>query len=932
MERNRASELYELFARALVLSSEARAQFLAELEDTDPDCARELGALLEADEVEHSVLEREVPEKVLVAAIASMQASEDMPTRIGPYSVVRRLGNGGMGDVYLARQETPVRRDVALKVIRTGLASPDLLARFEQERQVLARLEHAHVARIFGAGADERGRPYFVMELVDGEPLIAHCQKRGLDLRSRLGVFLELCEAVEHAHRNGVLHRDLKPSNVLVTEGGCKVIDFGVAKLVGPRGDASLATASGQFLGTPAYMSPEQAGAEVDIDTRSDVYSLGVMLFELLVDERPYAAELERATSLSGLLRVVREREPARPSANRPRLPTDLDWIVLRALEKERERRYCSVSELAADVQRFLRHEPIDARPASVGYRLRKLARRRRVAVIAAGVTLLSLVGILAFTSASYIHATHARQRYQQSNDHLRRLSDRQLRLEAERAAELLWPIDPALREDLVRWQKTYAEPLLGRRPIHAARLSQLENQALPSSESERARDRAEHPSAEELHGLQRTMEHFSRPEVQAVTPGWVHYLETSSPRVSELENEVARRRTWRFSSVRDQWEHDELVELVSELALFFDPDPHVGVAASVAQRLAEVERMSEAERAAKDEGAWKAGRSAVEASGRYGTFVLETERGLVPLGSDPRSGLLEFWHVASGERPRLHPDPDAASRWQLEDATGIVLVLIPGGTYRLGAQREDPARAHYDPLARREEAVSAVELWHFFLSKYELTLAQWERVMGRTPAASYGPRWPACDVTWSESVEFLRRLGLVLPSEAQWEAAARGGTASPWWCGDTPRSLTGCANLADRTSFTSYGRLPWLFSVEHVDPWYKLAPVDEARANPFGLHHVAGNVIEWCADPYLTQDWRTREGDGSRLPHAGMATHARSARGGGWQRPAESARSAHREPFGHDTRLTYLGLRPARPLDRDCARLGLAGPGEGAR
>lgn len=931
MEGNRASELYELFAQALVLSSEARAQFLAELEDTDPDRARELSALLEADEVEHGVLERELPAKVLVAAIASMRASEDMPSRIGPFFVVRRLGNGGMGDVYLARQETPVRRDVALKVIRTGLASPDLLARFEQERQVLARLEHAHVARIFGAGADERGRPYFVMELVDGEPLIAHCQKRGLDLRARLGLFLELCEAVEHAHRHGVLHRDLKPTNVLVTAGGCKVIDFGVAKLVGPRSDMNLTTASGQFLGTPAYMSPEQAGAEVDIDTRSDVYSLGVLLFELLVDERPYAAELERATSLSGLLRVVREREPARPSSHRPRLSRDLDWIVLRALEKERERRYRSVSELAADVQRFLRHEPIDARPASVGYRLRKLARRRRTAVIGAGATLLSLVGVLAFTSASYVRATQARQRYQESNDHLRRLSDRQLLLEAERAARSLWPIEAARCEDLVRWQRTYAEPLLERRPIHAARLAQLEAQALPSTEEERARDRAEHPRAEELHALKGLIEHFSRPEVQAVTPGWVSYLETYSPRARELENEVAGRRTWRFSSARDQWEHDELVELESELELFFAPDPHSGHAASVAHRLAEAERMDEAERAARVEGAWEAARSEIRASGRYGAFELEPEQGLVPLGPDPHSGLHEFWHVASGERPRVHPEPDSPSRWQLEDATGIVLVLVPGGTYRLGAQRDDPTRAHYDPLARPEEAVSAVELWPFYLSKYELTLAQWERVMGKWPAFSFGPRWPACDVTWNESVEFLRRLGLVLPSEAQWEVAARGGTESPWWCGDTTRSLAGCANIADRTSFSVYGRHPWLFSAEHVDPWYKLAPVDEARANPFGLHHVAGNVIEWCADPYLTQGWGIRAGDGLRLPPAGTAAPGRSARGGGWQRPAESARSAHREPFGSDTRLTYLGLRPARPLDRDRARL-VGGPGEGAR
>ncbi len=916
------ADLFALFERVCGLSPEEQARVLADLERSAPERARELRVLLAADAAEESNLERELPDRLVADALASAQAEERIPARIGPYTLRHRLGRGGMGDVYLAWQEAPIQRAVALKVIRLGLSSPEILERFEQECQALALLDHPHIARILDTGVDEHGRPYLAMELVLGEPLLVHCERHALDRDARLALFVELCQAVDHAHKSGVLHRDLKPSNVMVTDAGCKVIDFGVAKLVGPEHGASLATASGQFLGTPAYMSPEQAGANEDIDTRTDVYSLGVLLYELVVGTRPCADELARATSLSEMLRVVREQEAGRPSTLRPGVPRDLDWIAMKALEKDRERRYRSPAELAADVERFRRHEPIRARPASVGYRLRKLARRRRAAVIAAGMTLVALLGVLAFTSASYVQAKQAERRYRAANDNLRRLSDLQLLREARHAADELWPIDPERIGDLRHWLTRYAEPLAERRALHAARRAELQTDALPYTAADSERERSEHPRAEELHAAQAIVAHHSRSEIQQRSPSWESYVEKYSPVAALLELEVSKRRTWRLTSPRDQWEHDALAELEEELARFFDPDPYAGVVASVERRIAEAERVAAAVREAEEDGSWAEACSAIRASPRYGGLDLEPERSLVPLGFDPHSGLFEFWHVQTGERPRPSTDPSATSPWQLADSTGLVLVLIPGGTYRLGAQREKPAEPHYDPLARADELVHEVELWPFFLAKYELTLAQWKRATGRFPAVGYGDHWPACDVDWNECTELLWRHGLVLPSEAQWEAAARGGTSTPWWCGATTVTLAGCANVAERKTEEAYGRLAWIFSRELEDPWGKLAPVDAVPANPFGLHHAAGNVIEWCADPYVSAGWVARAGDGLRSPQPGESAFERSARGGGWQRPAESARSAERESFVSETRLPYLGVRPARPLDRHRARL----------
>ncbi len=363
------------------------------------------------------------------------------PERIGSYQVLELLGEGGFGVVYRARQEGPIRREVALKVIKPGMDTRSVIARFESERQTLALLHHPNVAQVFDAGATEEGRPYFVMELIEGEPITDACDARRLSIEERLVLFLDVCRAVEHAHQKGVIHRDLKPSNVLVhDEGGrpmVKVIDFGVAKAIDPgEGQAMHLTREAQRIGTPDYMSPEQADGARDVDTRTDIYALGVLLHELLTATTPLALASRESASTSAILKAIREEEPHRPSTRvglamadvatmrgtdprrlRGRLQGDLDWIVLRAIAKERERRYDSVGALAADIGRHLAHEPVAAARPGRRYTLGKFVRRHRIGVAAAAAVSVSVASGLTLTALALHRAVQAESGLRSARD-----------------------------------------------------------------------------------------------------------------------------------------------------------------------------------------------------------------------------------------------------------------------------------------------------------------------------------------------------------------------------------------------------------------------------------------------------------------------------------------------------------------------------------
>ncbi|HXJ59398.1 MAG TPA: serine/threonine-protein kinase, partial [Verrucomicrobiae bacterium] len=379
--------------------------------------------------------------------------SEHPGDRIGRYKLLQKIGEGGCGVVYMAEQQEPVRRRVALKIIKLGMDTRSVVARFEAERQALAMMDHPNIARVFDAGATgtsvaaERmpaatlsaGRPYFVMELVRGVKITTYCDEQQLSTRQRLDLFIQVCQAVQHAHQKGIIHRDLKPSNILVTEqDGApvpKIIDFGIAKATTDQRltDKTLFTAFEQFIGTPAYMSPEQAGlGGLDIDTRSDIYSLGVLLYELLTGKPPFDSERLARSALDELLRTIRETEPPRPSARLTTLTEqeltsvaqrrqteaaklsnlvrgDLDWIVMKALDKDRRRRYDTANGLARDLERYLGNEPVVARPPTATYRLKKLVRRNKVAFAAGAVILVTLVLGVVMSTWQTVLATRAR-------------------------------------------------------------------------------------------------------------------------------------------------------------------------------------------------------------------------------------------------------------------------------------------------------------------------------------------------------------------------------------------------------------------------------------------------------------------------------------------------------------------------------------------
>jgi serine/threonine protein kinase len=388
---------------------------------------------------------------------------EQTGTRIGRYKLLQKIGEGGCGAVYMAEQEEPVRRRVALKIIKLGMDTKNVIARFEAERQALAMMDHPNIARVLDAGATDTGRPYFVMELVRGVRITEFCDQSHQNTGQRLELFVQICHAIQHAHQKGIIHRDIKPSNILVTlHDGVpvpKVIDFGIAKATEVRlTDKTLFTAYEQIVGTPAYMSPEQAEMSgLDIDTRTDIYSLGVLLYELLTGTTPFDAKELMRSGLFEMRRTLRETEPHKPSTKLntfhgkqltataefrqvepPKLKSllrgDLDWIVMKSLEKDRRRRYETANGLAMDIQRHLNNEPVLARPPSRWYRMQKLVRRNKAAVLATAAVALTLMVGFGVSTWLFFREREARQEQIQLRQEaeLARANENRLRREAE--------------------------------------------------------------------------------------------------------------------------------------------------------------------------------------------------------------------------------------------------------------------------------------------------------------------------------------------------------------------------------------------------------------------------------------------------------------------------------------------------------------------
>ncbi len=432
MEKNQNwLRIKAIVAEALERAPQERETFVSEACAADPLVRAEVKSLLSAYESSLGLSDSELPAQLVDAAQISKL--------VGPYRLVSKLGEGGMGQVWLAEQTTPVKRRVALKLIKGGMFDSTALVRFQNERQSLALMDHPAIAKVFDAGATPDGQPYFVMEYVAGMPITDYCDQKRLKITDRLDLFIKVCDGVQHAHQKTIIHRDLKPANILVVDVDGKplprIIDFGLAKGAVPEFvGAAQFTVIGSFLGTPGYVSPEQADPAIqDVDTRTDVYSLGAVLYVLLTGSLPFDGEQWKRRPFHEVLRQLREEDPPRPSAKAGRqheltetvaevrgtepkhlvttLRGDLDWITMKALERDRQRRYATPAELAEDLRRYLRNEPVQARPASVLYRTRKYARRHRVSVAIASMLSAVLVSFVALQSIELRRITRERDR-----------------------------------------------------------------------------------------------------------------------------------------------------------------------------------------------------------------------------------------------------------------------------------------------------------------------------------------------------------------------------------------------------------------------------------------------------------------------------------------------------------------------------------------
>ncbi|MEZ5966464.1 MAG: bifunctional serine/threonine-protein kinase/formylglycine-generating enzyme family protein [Planctomycetota bacterium] len=850
-------------------------------------------ACLGTSDPEHEVLQRtaERPDlrPLALQIVRRAQASPrtldaGVPTCVGPFRIVRELGAGGMGAVYLAEQTEPIARIVALKLVKLGMDTDAVLRRFDFERQTLARMNHDNIARVFDAGRSERGQPYFVMEYVPGVPITKFADARGLGLAKRLHLLLSVCAGVQHAHQRGIVHRDLKPANILVVEsddGGVpKIIDFGLARAVEQTGDATELTMAGSVLGTPAYMSPEQAGAADSVDTRADVYALGVVLYELLTGELPFSNAELMSRGPDEMRRVIREVEPPRPSrklaqpgvdaagaaaARSMSLPAlngalqrELDWVVMLALRKEREERYASVGEFAADLRRYLNDEPVSATAPSTIYRARKLLRRYRVQAIAAASVLLALVGGLAASLWFLFEARFAKDR----------LDPLVLRALEQEAAHELWPVHPARVVRMQRWLER-AEGLRQRLGLQRAYLAELEARA----------------SGAATVGDPLLVEQLR--EQRQVVRAMVRLCDTA-PTETNIAGVSARLRA----------------------------------AGSVQARTVEAYAQQ-----------WQAARTAIARSERYRGLDLPPQLGLVPLGVDPHSELWEFYHPDSGAPDAPLPERDAGGHVPMTEASGLVFVLVPPGTFTMGADRaHDGDACEPDEAPRHEVALEA-----FFLSKFECTQAQWRRWAGTTPSL-YRPGskmpaglpqigWtnPVESVTWDEVVALTARYCLELPTEAQWEYACRGGTTTRYAFGDDPARVTSGSgspldmghydNIAD--AFGAKAASGWPASEAWTDGHVVHAPVGTFLPNPFGLHDMHGNLREMCRDPRLPYGNPVQPGDGLRLPTADASPDPgrRIGRGGCWQDDAMRARCADRQEVPVLIPSDLIGFRPARQV-----------------
>jgi formylglycine-generating enzyme required for sulfatase activity/serine/threonine protein kinase len=879
------------------------------------------------------------PLDLFAEVIARLSGRRESFTR---YRVQGEVARGGMGKILRVRDED-LHRDLAMKVIlqRSDAYSssgsigiePRMLTRFLEEAQVTGQLDHPGIVPVHEMGLDAEGCVYFTMRLVAGRDLekifaLVAEEKEGWTRTRAVGAILKVCEAVAYAHDKGVIHRDLKPANIMVGRfGEVYVMDWGLARVMGrPERrdvrlrakeaastavhsnlmsarmvgtDSALVTMDGDVVGTPAYMSPEQARGEIHaIGPLTDVYAVGAILYHLLAGHPPYVPP-GGTTDPIEIWRRVREGPPEPVRKRAPTAHPELAAICAKAMARSMEERYPTMFALAEDVQAYLEGRVVGAYEAGAWAEFRKWVQRNKALAwtilaaaffIVAGSATAAIVlsnknaELVAANDKSRVseqraienaelasaNATRAQQNAAIAEERaakILRLSDAKRLSELENAAARLWPALPANVAKYESWIAD-ARALAARLPEHESTLNELTRQAAASDAA------GERPSAVSI------------------------------------------------DRAEERWQHDNQLELVVHLRTFADPEK--GRIRDVEHRLEFARTIEERSVTGADaKKRWSEALASMAdraACPKYEGLMIRPQIGLLPIGRDSRSGLWEFVHLQSGTPPARD---EHNGNLHMSEESGIVLVLLPGGSFRMGAQSTNAAGENFDPRAEsRESPVNTVTLAPFFMSKYEMTQGQWLRFTGRNPSV-YNPTnlvggnlaHPVEQVSWTECNEVLDQLGLALPTEAQWEYAARSGTSTPWWTGADKESLEGAANLADQSAARAGVNWPGIADWPELDDGFAAsAPVGSFHASPFGLHDTSGNVWEWCRDLLGGYDAPVKDGDGERSP---IDKRYRISRGGSFYHSAAFARSAYRNNSAPETRANHLGVRPARVLEK---------------
>lgn len=857
------------------------------------------------------------------------------------YGPEEKLAEGGMGIISRVRDHV-FERDVAKKVIRDPGSHPRkdgptpsdaiVLGRFVEEAQVTGQLDHPNIVPVHDFALDQDGRVFFTMKLVRGDNLksvfgMAEQSASGWSRTRILGeIILKVCDAMEFAHEKGVVHRDLKPSNVMVGSfGEVYVMDWGLARVLDTPADgealssrrqpANMATSAasktlhGEVVGTPAYMSPEQARGEHDrVGPTSDVYAVGAMLYHLLAGHMPYVLPGESSSASEIWNRVLAGSPNPLDRVGRS-IPNELVAICNKTMARAPEQRYPSMRALASDLRAYLERRVVTAYRTGAWAELSTwIARNKAIA----GTAAVSLVLIAALTTW-FVQQLRSERDIAQSNEkeaslqrdradanateataeraRVLRLSDVTRLNELLEEEKDLWPAVPEMQARLRGWLDR-ADRLVQRQKEHETTLAELRRSGKP-----RARD--DEALLGELNTKLETVSTYDEADAALVDS------------LADLE------RAYEFGEDKDsQWWHDTLAGLLAGLDALQRDNLHAPTIASVTERLKLASTVTE-ETIELHRTEWDEAIASIQNPAEcphYQGFVMDPQPGMIPLGRDPDSGL---WEFALWKQTGETPTRDEEGKLVLEPDSGIVFVLIPGGTLRMGSPEGE--------IGRQPDEVPPhdVVLDPYFMSKFEMTQFQWQAFTGTNPSF-YGReshaalirdgRHPVESVSWSDCVRELRRLGLDLPTEAQWEFAARAGTKTPWPCGADPECLSVHANLFDQGALDRGAPASWGVPEPWDDGHVIHAPVGEFRANAFGLHDTHGNLWEWCRDGFAGYDLPVSPGDGERLLGDSIPRY-RASRGGCFGSPASFCRSARRISFTLSDRTSILGVRPCRQV-----------------